>query len=98
MTNQMTAVGEGRAAARMAGGALAYYDYGSPLLASVCHLYGFSIIARALPNAEMGRTMLFIWCVMFSSQLCTDSVRAIIATTLQRMTACDARGFPNALR
>ena len=73
MTNQMTAVGEGRAAARMAGGALAYHDYGSPLLASVCHLYGFSIIARALPNAEMGRTMLFIWCASSAQTQCGQS-------------------------
>ena len=48
--------------------------------------------------AKIGRTMLFIWCVMFSNQLCTASTRAIIAATLLRMTACDARGFPNALR
>jgi len=42
--------------------------------------------------------MLFIWWVMFSNQLCTDSTRAIMAATLLRTTAWDAKGFPNALR
>jgi hypothetical protein len=42
--------------------------------------------------------MLFIWCVMFSNQLCKDSTRAIMAAILLRTTACDAKGFPHALR
>lgn len=42
--------------------------------------------------------MLFIWCVIFSNQLCTLSTRAIIAASLLRMTACDESGLPNALR
>ena len=42
--------------------------------------------------------MLHIWYVMFSSQFCTLSVRAIIAASFARTTACEWSGFPNALR
>lgn len=42
--------------------------------------------------------MLHIWYVIFSSQLCTLSVRAIIPAILLRMTASEASGLPNALR
>lgn len=43
-------------------------------------------------------TMLHIWYVIFSSQFCTLSVRAIIAASLDRTTACEWSGFPNAFR
>ena len=41
-------------------------------------------------------TMLHIWYVTFSSQACRASARAIICASLERMTACELRGFPNA--
>lgn len=42
--------------------------------------------------------MLFIWCVMLSSQFCVLSARWIISASLARMTAWLCSGFPNALR
>lgn len=43
-------------------------------------------------------TMLFIWYVRFSNQFWVLSTRAIIAASLLRITACEWRGLPNALR
>ena len=42
--------------------------------------------------------MLHIWYVTFSSHACSASERAIISASLERMTACELSGFPNALR
>lgn len=42
--------------------------------------------------------MLHIWYVIFSSQFCTLSVRAIIAASFARTTGCELSGLPNALR
>jgi hypothetical protein len=61
-------------------------------------LYFFSSTRHDDDRTKSGRTMLFIWWVMFSNQLCTDSTRAIMAAILLRTTAWDAKGFPNALR
>jgi hypothetical protein len=41
-------------------------------------------------------TMLHIWYVTFSSQACRASARAIICASLERTTACEPRGLPNA--
>jgi hypothetical protein len=43
-------------------------------------------------------TILHIWYVTFSSQLCTASARAAICASLARTTACELSGLPNALR
>ena len=40
--------------------------------------------------------MLHIWYVTFSSQACKASARAIIRASLERTTACELRGLPNA--
>ena len=48
--------------------------------------------------AQGGLTMLHIWYVMLSSQLCTLSVREIMPASLLRMTVSEWRGLPNALR
>jgi hypothetical protein len=42
--------------------------------------------------------MLHIWYVTFSSHACVLSARAIICASFERMTACELRGLPNALR
>lgn len=42
--------------------------------------------------------MLFIWYVMFSSQACWLSTRAIISASFARMTACELSGLPKAFR
>ena len=43
-------------------------------------------------------TILFIWCVTFSSQVCSLSHSAIIAASLFRMTACANSGLPPIFR